>query len=80
MLNCQTYGKYTIELTANKFSVTVNGQKTDYKYNSIQKIIVKKNYFKLKFKKSIEYLTFEKRLFNEQDYLKMIEMFKEKIK
>lgn len=80
MLNYQTYGKYTVEITNNKFSVTVNKCKTDYKYNSIKKVVVRKNYFKLKFKKSREYLTFERKLFNDQEYLKMIEMFKDKVK
>lgn len=79
MLNYNTYGKYTIELTPNKFSVTLNKSKMDYKYNKISKIIVRKNYFKVKFKNSREYLTFEKKMFNENDYNKMIEMFKEKI-
>lgn len=62
MLNYNTYGKYTIELTPNKFSVTLNKSKMDYKYNKISKIIVRKNYFKVKFKNSREYLTFEKKI------------------
>lgn len=78
LMNYNTYGKYVLELTPNKFSVTVNRNKTDYKYNKISKIIERKKYFKVKFKKSKEYLTFEKKLFNEKDYNKMIEMFKEK--
>lgn len=78
MLNYNTYGKYIVELTPNKFSVTLNKSKTDYKYNKIKKVVVKKNHFKVKFKNSREYLTFEKKLFNENDYNKMISMFKEK--
>lgn len=78
MLNYNTYGKYTIELTPNKFSVTLNKSKTDYKYNKISKIVERKKYFKIKFKGTREYLTFEKNVFNENDYNKMIEMFKEK--
>lgn len=79
MLNYNTYGKYTLELTSNKFSVTVNKSKTDYKYNQIKKIVVNKNNFKIKFKKSREYLTFEKKFFTVEQYNKAIEMFKEKI-
>ena len=79
MMNYNTYGKYTIELTPNKFSITLNKSKTDYKYNSISKIVVKDKYFKIKFKKSREYLTFEKRLFNEKEYNEIIEKFKSKI-
>ena len=78
MLNYNTYGKYTVELTPNKFSVTLNKSKTDYKYNKISKIVERKKYFKIKFKGNREYLTFEKNVFNENDYNKMIEMFKEK--
>ena len=78
LMNYNTYGKYTLELTPNKFSITLNKVKTDYKYNKISKIIVRKKYFKVKLKNSREYLTFEKKLFNEKDYNKMIEMFKEK--
>ncbi len=80
MLNYNTYGKYTIELTPNKFSVTVNNSKTDYKYNKINKIVVERDCFKVKFKKSRDYLTFEKKMFNEADYKKIIAMFKEKSK
>lgn len=79
MLNYNTYGKYIIELTPNKFSVTVNSSKVDYKYSKINKVVVGKDYFKVKFKKSRDYLTFEKKMFNENDYDKMITMFKEKI-
>lgn len=79
MLNYNTYGKYTIELTPNKFSVTLNKSKTDYKYNKISKINIRKNYFKIKFKGSREYLTFEKAKFDEVDYNKIIEMFESKI-
>lgn len=79
MLNYNTYGKYVIELTPNKFSVTINKSKADYKYNKINKIMTRKKYFKIKFKNSREYLTFEKKMFNENDYNKMIDMFKKNI-
>ena len=78
-MNYNTYGKYIVELTPNKFSITLNKKKTDYKYNKISRIVERKKYFKVKFKNSREYLTFEKKLFNEKDYNKMINMFKEKI-
>lgn len=79
MLNYNTYGKYVVELTPNKFSVTVNKSKVDYKYNQVKKIVVGKNNFKVKFKNIREYLTFEKKFFTLEDYDKMIKMFKEKI-
>lgn len=79
MLNYNTYGKYTLELTQNKFSITVNKRKSDYKYNQIKKIIERKNYFIIKFVKGRDFLTFEKKLFNEEQYNKVIKMFKEKI-
>ena len=79
MLNYNTYGKYTLELTPNKFSVTVNKRKTDYKYNKLRKIEKRKNNFKIKFKNSREYLTFEKKFFTEEEYEKIIKMFEEKI-
>jgi len=79
LMNYNTYGKYTLELTPNKFSITLNKRKTDYKYNQISKIVERKKYFKVKFKKSKEFLTFEKKLFKDKDYNKMITMFKEKI-
>ena len=80
MLNYNLYGKFTLELTPNKFSLTVNKIKTDYKYKQIKKIVENKNSFTLKFNKSRDSLIFEKKNFNEKDYLKVIEMFKEKIK
>ena len=80
MLNYNTYGKYVLELTPNKFSLTVNKSKTDYKYKNIRKIIISKKDFKIKFKNSREYLTFEKKLFKEDDYNKMMEMFKKYVK
>ena len=79
LMNYNTYGKYIVELTPNKFSITLNKKKTDYKYNKISKVVERKKYFKVKFKNSREYLTFEKKLFNIKDYNKMITMFKEKI-
>ena len=80
MLNYNTYGKYCLELTPNKFSLTVNRSKVDYKYNSIRKFKVHKNSFQIKFYKSRDNLIFEKRLFNESDYNKAIEYFKDRIK
>lgn len=79
MLNYNTYGKYTLELTPNKFSVIVNKSKIDYKYNKVSKLVERKNEFKIKFKNSREYLTFEKKFFIQEDYEKIIKMFKEKI-
>ena len=79
MLNYNTYGKYILELTPNKFSLTVNNSKTDYKYNKIKKIIERKKYFKVKFEGLRDYLVFEKIKFNEDDYNKIIKMFKEKV-
>ena len=78
MLRYNVYGKYTLELTPNKFSVTVNKSKIDYKYGQIKKIIKRKNYFKIKFKASREYLIFEKKLFTEQEYNRILDMFKGK--
>ena len=80
MLNYNLYGKFTLELTPNKFSLTINKIKTDYKYKQIKKLIEKKNSFILKFQKSKDSLIFEKKNFSENDYIKVIEMFKEKIK
>ena len=79
ILNSNIYGKYTLALTTNKFSVTINKAKTDYKYNKIKKIVEGKNSFKIKLKTSREYLTFEKKFFDEENYKKIIKMFKEKI-
>ena len=74
------YGKYILELTPNKFSLTVNKNKTDYKYNKIKKLVEKKNSFILNFSKKRESLIFEKKNFTEEEYIKVIEMFKSKIK
>ena len=79
MLNYSTVGKYTLELTPNKFSVRVNSGKTDYKYKDVKKIVEKKDCFEIKFKKGRDYLTFEKKFFTEEEYTKVINMFKEKI-
>ena len=79
MLNYNLYGKYILELTPNKFSITVNNKKTDYKYNQIKKVVEDKNSFKIKFNKSREFLSFEKKFFKEDEYNKIIKMFKEKI-
>ena len=78
MMNNTSYGKCTLELTPNKFSLTVNKSKTDYKYKNIRRIIVKKNCFKVKFKNRREYLTFEKSLFDETEYNEIIKKFKAK--
>ena len=80
MLNYNTYGKYCLELTPNKFSLTVNRSKVDYKYNNIRKFKVHKNSFQIKFYKSRDNLIFEKRLFDETEYNKAIEYFKDRIK
>ena len=80
MLNYNLYGKFTLELTPNKFSLTINKIKTDYKYKKIKKIIEKKNYFILKFEKNKDSLIFEKKNFTDEEYLKVIKMFNEKIK
>lgn len=80
MLNYNLYGKYILELTPNKFSITINKSKTDYKYNQIRKLVEKKNSFILKLNKSRDSLIFEKNNFSENDYIKTIEMFKDKIK
>ena len=79
MLNYNTYGKYTLELTPNKFSLTVNKSKTDYKYSDIKKIIVRKKSFIVKLMKNREYLTFEKKYFNDDEYKKVLEYFKNKV-
>lgn len=79
MLNYNLYGKFTLELTPNKFSLTINKSKTDYKYKQVKRIVEKKNSFVLKFQKNRNSLIFEKKNFSEKDYLKVIEMFKEKI-
>ena len=80
MLNYNTYGKYILELTPNKFSLTINKSKVDYKYNKIKKFKVKKNYFQIKFYGSRDNLIFEKRLFDINEYNKAIEYFKDRIK
>ncbi|MDO4963261.1 MAG: YcxB family protein [bacterium] len=80
MLNYNTIGNYTLELTPNKFSVTLNKSKTDYKYNNIKKIVEHKSYFTIKLNKTRDSLTFEKNKFTEKDYIDMLEYFKNKIK
>lgn len=79
MLNYNLYGKFTLELTPNKFSLTINKIKTDYKYKQVKKLIEKKNYFILKFQKNKDSLIFEKKNFTDEEYLKVIKMFNEKI-
>ena len=79
MLNYNLYGKFTLELTPNKFSITINKGKSDYKYNQIKKLVEKKKYFLLKLKNSRDSLIFEKKNFSDKDYIQIIETFKEKI-
>ena len=78
MLNNPTYGKYTLELTQNKFSITLNKRKIDYKYKDIKKIKVTKKDLNLKMKKRRETLTFEKNKFKEKDFEKIIELFEKR--
>lgn len=78
MLSYNMYGKYILELTPNKFSVTLNNKKTDYKYKQIRKVVEKKDEFRLKLDKGREFLLFEKKFFTEDEYVKIINMFKEK--
>ena len=80
MLNYNTYGKYILELTPNKFSLTINKSKVDYKYNSIKKFKVRKNNFQIRFNKLRDNLIFEKDKFNIDEYNKAIEYFKDRIK
>lgn len=79
MLNYDTYGKYVLELTPNKFSLTINGHKTDYKYNSIKRVREKKHEFVILFKQGREKLTFEKKLFKTDEYSKILNAFKNKV-
>ena len=78
MLNNPTYGKYTLELTQNKFSITVNKRKIDYKYKNIRKIKVTNKALNLKMNKRRENLTFEKIKFNEKDFDKVVELFQKR--
>lgn len=78
MLNNPTYGKYTLELAQNKFSITVNKRKLDYKYQDIKKIKVTKKELNLRMKKRRENLTFERKKFKESDFNKMVELFKKR--
>ncbi len=80
MLNYNTYGKYILELTPNKFSLTINKSKTDYKYNKIKKIIERKKYFKLKFDGLRDYLIFEKMVFKDNEYQDVLNNFKKYVK
>ena len=79
LMNYNLYGKYILELTPNKFSLTVNKSKTDYKYNKIKKLVEKKNGFILNFNKKRDSLIFEKKNFTDEEYIKVIEMFKSKM-
>ena len=74
------YGKYTLELAQNKFSIKIGKTKKDYKYTDIRKIIERKNFFVIKLRRSINFLIFERRLFNKKDYGKLVKEFKEKAK
>ena len=78
MLNNPTYGKYTLELTQNKFSVTVNKRKIDYKYKDIRKIKVTNKDLNLKMNKRRETLTFEKIKFKKSDFDKVVELFQKR--
>ena len=78
MLNNPTYGKYILELTQNKFSITVNKRKVDYKYKSIKKIKVTKKELNLKMNKRKESLSFEKIKFKEDDFEKIVELFQKR--
>ena len=78
MLNNPTYGKYTLELAQNKFSVTANKRKIDYKYKDIKKISVNKKELNLKMKKRRENLTFERKKIKESDFEKVVELFKKR--
>ena len=80
LMNYNLYGKYVLELTPNKFSITVNKNKTDYKYNRIKKIVEKKDNFVIKFNKSRDSLIFERRNFKAEDYIKIRETFNKNIK
>ena len=78
MLNNPTYGKYTLEITQNKFSITVNKRKIDYKYKDIKKIKVTNKDLNLKMNKRIGTLTFEKIKFKESDFDKLVELFQKR--
>ena len=78
MLNNPTYGKYTLELTQNKFSITVNKRKIDYKYKDIKKIKVTNKDLNLKMNKRRGTLTFEKTKFKESDFDKLVELFQKR--
>ena len=78
MLNNPTYGKYVLELTQNKFSITVNKRKIDYKYKDIKKIKVNNKELVLKMNKRRESLSFEKIKFKEEDFNKVVELFKKR--
>ena len=78
MLNNPTYGKFTLELTQNKFSLTVNKRKIDYKYKDIKKIKVNKSELNLKMNKRRESLVFEKIKFKESDFEKIVELFQKR--
>lgn len=80
MLNYNLYGKFILEITPNKFSITINKRKVDYKYNQIKRLVERKKCFILKFYNSRESLIFEKKNFNDIDYNKIIQLFKQKIK
>lgn len=78
-INYEMYGKYELELKGGQFILKVNNTSTSYKYNNIKKLKIKKNYFIVKLKNSREYLTFEKKLFSEENYNKVLDIFKSKI-
>lgn len=78
MLNNPTYGKYVLELTQNKFSITVNKRKIDYKYKDIKKIKINNNELVLKMNKRRESLSFEKTKFKEEEFNKVVGLFKKR--
>ena len=77
MLNNPTYGKYVLELTQNKFSITVNKRKMDYKYRDIKKIKVSNKELVLKMNKRRETLSFEK-IKLKDDFDKVVELFQKR--
>ncbi len=77
MLNNPTYGKYVLELTQNKFLITVNKRKMDYKYKDIKKIKVSNKELVLKMNKRRESLSFEK-IKLKDDFDKVVELFQKR--
>mgnify|MGYP004607656773 FL=1 len=78
-INYNMYGKYSLELKGNSFTITVNNSPTTYKYNNIKYIKEHNNYFIVKMNYNREYFTFEKKYFSASDYKKILKTFKSKI-